>query len=500
MLHIPLLLLASLFLLSSSAHASEFKTSQQPREAILAGGWYPKDPEKLQSSIEGYLHRAHPDRLKGRLVALISPHAGHMYSGAVAAHAYKLLQQHPFDSVVIIAPSHHAAFDGVSVYDQGPYKTPLGEISLDDAFIKKLKTFSPRIKYVKDAHAKEHSLEIQLPFLQTALPNAKLIPLVMGSQNEQTCRMLSNALVKTIKASKNTVLLLASTDLSHFFPRNTAKEMDRNVIDAVKNFSLAELTACISDESCQACGAGPLYAVMQAALALGANSSQVLKYADSGDVSGDTSSVVGYLAAALTHVEKPHHTREKAMTTTQQKPEYTQAERDLLLAIAADSIKAALDGSKYSPPGDLPPKLMKKRAAFVTLNKHGALRGCIGHVIARAPLARTVADMARAAAFQDPRFPKLQRHEFDDLEFEISVLTPMRMISSPEEIQVGVHGVMIQKGFRSGLLLPQVPTEYGWDRTTFLQQTCRKAGLQPDCWKDSGARIEIFSAEVFSSE
>ncbi len=177
--------------------------------------------------------------------------------------------------------------------------------------------------------------------------------------------------------------------------------------------------------------------------------------------------------------------------------EYSNEERKLLRDIAEESIAAKLAGEKYALPKDLPEHLVEVRGAFVTLKRNGRLRGCIGNVIGDEPLAETVAGMARAAAFSDPRFPPLARDEFPGLDIEISVLTPPRKVDSPEEVKVGEHGLIMRSAFRAGLLLPQVATEYGWDRTAFLEQTCRKAGMDKDCWKDPDTTIEVFSAEVF---
>jgi len=172
-------------------------------------------------------------------------------------------------------------------------------------------------------------------------------------------------------------------------------------------------------------------------------------------------------------------------------------DRQLLHEIARGTITGCLEGK--TPPGllNLPPILRELRGAFVTLHKHGQLRGCIGLIEAIKPLAETVQEMAMAAAFRDPRFPPLQSEELPDIEIEISVLTPFRQITDVGEIEVGKHGLYIEKGYQRGLLLPQVATEYKWDRDTFLRQTCLKAGLHPEAWKDPDSRIFVFSAEIF---
>ncbi len=178
-------------------------------------------------------------------------------------------------------------------------------------------------------------------------------------------------------------------------------------------------------------------------------------------------------------------------------PEYSPEDRQALRAIAHDAIAAKLDGKPYSLPKNLPAKFLEPRGAFVTLKRNGHLRGCIGRIVSNDPLAATIAEMAQAAAFEDPRFPPLDPSEFPSVALEISVLTPPAPIASIRNITVGVHGLIMRNGLHSGLLLPQVPTEYGWDKITFLEETCAKAGLQQNCWKDPATRMETFSAEVF---
>jgi AmmeMemoRadiSam system protein A len=233
---------------------------------------------------------------------------------------------------------------------------------------------------------------------------------------------------------------------------------------------------------------------------LGANKSRVLHYANSGDVTGDHSGVVGYMAAALwanpgkTKGQNPKHQRVGVDLGL------TSEEKGLLLQIARDVIEARCRGEKVPEPQANSPTLNEFWGAFVTLHQDGKLRGCIGHIRGEKPLVKTVAEMAAAAAFHDPRFPPVTKAELDTLEYEISVLTPLRRISDVAEIEVGTHGIYMKSDSCAGLLLPQVATEWGWDRKTFLERTCIKAGLPEDAWKDKKTEIYIFSADVFSPE
>ncbi|MCJ7664579.1 MAG: AmmeMemoRadiSam system protein B, partial [Desulfobacterales bacterium] len=280
---------------------------QTIRESVIAGSWYPGDPARLTRDIKGYLAQVPEHKIDGELVALISPHAGYQYSGQVAAYAYKLLEGRHYDIVVIVAPSHHAYFKGVSVYPLGGFRTPLGIVPVAEDITKALLKKSPVINSLPEAHSQEHSLEIQLPFLQVVLKDFRLVPLVMGQQDLATCEELGRAIAEVIKGRN--ALVIASTDLSHFHPYDTAKALDQVVQDRVNAFDPEGLSKELGQGSCEACGGGPVVAVMLAARALGADKGEVLHYANSGDVTGDRSSVVGYMAAALSKsakTEKEH--------------------------------------------------------------------------------------------------------------------------------------------------------------------------------------------------
>jgi len=479
----------------SFAAADADSLAEKIRESVLAGSWYPASPEELRKTIEGFLGRVPSTDTPGRLAAIISPHAGYAYSGQVAAYAYKLLEKQRFASVIVIAPSHHARFSGVSVYDRGGFRTPLGVVPLDHDLITALEKRDKRIRFLPEAHAREHALEVQLPFLQVVMPGFKLVPLVMGEQDFETCRWLAEAIADCIKNAS--VLVVASSDLSHFHPYEEARRLDQMVVDKVAAFDPEGLIRDLNSGKCEACGGGPMAATMMAARRMGANKSRVLHAANSGDVTGDRTRVVGYMAAAI-WTESPG-----GMDARSQAPKVgvdlglSADEKALLHRIARESIEARLLNRKAPTLDELPASLRENRGAFVTLNKHGQLRGCIGRLAPDRPIGEVVSEMALAAAFQDPRFRPLSAGELKDIEIEISVLTPFKRIAGIDEIQVGKHGIMMKNAGSSGLLLPQVATDHGWDRNTFLEQTCQKAGLPKDAWKDKKTEIYIFSADVF---
>jgi AmmeMemoRadiSam system protein B len=266
------------------------------RRAAVAGSWYPGSAPALAAAVDAHLATANRN-VSGDLVALVAPHAGLMYSGPVAAHAYRLLRGRRFDVAVLVGPSHFVGFDGVSIIGSGGFETPLGVVSIDDACAQALREATPIIREQPAAHLREHSLEMQLPFLQRLAPATPIVPLIMGYQTAQTARALGDALVAALKGRR--ALLVASTDLSHYHDADTAAALDRVVIDCVSQLDADRLQHTLEVQPEHACGGGPTVAVMRAAQHLGARDAIVLKYADSGDVSGDKSAVVGYLAAAF---------------------------------------------------------------------------------------------------------------------------------------------------------------------------------------------------------
>jgi MEMO1 family protein len=470
-------------------------SKQNIRESVIAGSWYPGDPGQLTKDIKGYLAKVPAQKIDGELVAVISPHAGYIYSGQVAAYSYKLLEGRHYDFVVIVAPSHHARFNGASIYPRGGFRTPLGVVPVAEAIVDQLLDKSSITNTLPEAHAQEHSLEIQLPFLQVVLKDFQLVPIVMGEQDLETCEELARVIAAVIKG-KN-ALLVASSDLSHYHPYNEAKALDKVVLDRVNAFDAQGLAKAIGQGRCEACGGGPIVTVMMAAQILGADKGEVLHYANSGDVTGDHSGVVGYMAAALYKSKGAKVQKEPKKEKVGVDLGLNDEEKKTLHDIAHTVIWNKTLGKPVPEFHVKSGRLTELRGAFVTITKRGMLRGCIGHIRAMLPLYKTIEEMAAAAAFDDPRFPPITKNELKDLEIEISVLTPFKQISDVKEIEVGKHGIYIEKGFYSGLLLPQVATEYKWDRDTFLEHTCRKAGLPPDAWKEKDTRIYIFSADIF---
>jgi hypothetical protein len=271
------------------------------RKAAVAGSWYPGTASALAAAVDGHLARASRDLRDDAgapvdLIAIIAPHAGLMYSGPVAAHAYRLLQGQRFDVAVLVGPSHFVGFAGVAAPGVRGFETPFGisavEVDIVNALIQ-----TGVVTERAQAHAREHSLEMQLPFLARLAPEVPIVPLVMGYQTSETATALADAMALVLRTRR--ALLVASTDLSHYRDAATAARLDSVVIDNVRRFDADGLQHALDLQPEHACGGGPTVAVMRAAQTLGARDAAVLAYGDSGDVSGDKSKVVGYMAAAM---------------------------------------------------------------------------------------------------------------------------------------------------------------------------------------------------------
>ncbi|MBE3071674.1 MAG: AmmeMemoRadiSam system protein B [Acidobacteria bacterium] len=275
--------------------------SQPLRRPAVAGSWYPGSPQALTAAVDRYVAGV-KEVPRGTVTGLVSPHAGLMYSGPVAAHAYAAAASGSYDVAVLVGPSHHVGFDGVAVFARGAFDTPLGPMEVAEADAAAILRHTPVARENPAAHAREHSLEMQLPFLARLLPATPIVPLVMGYQTRETIRALADGLGQALAGRR--VLLIASSDLSHYQDARTAKQLDGEVLQAVAEFDADALLSLLERYPEHACGGGPMVAVMRAARLLGAADARVLKYADSGDVSGDKSAVVGYMAAVFGRFER----------------------------------------------------------------------------------------------------------------------------------------------------------------------------------------------------
>jgi hypothetical protein len=465
------------------------------RQAAVAGSFYPADPKALSAMMDGFLAKVTVPPITDPILAVVAPHAGYEYSGPVAAYTYAQLKGHKYTRVVVIAPSHYVSFDFSSIYDGDAYATPLGNVPVDKAFAQKLVKMSSTMKLSSQGHdptsaGGEHAVEVQLPWLQKVLGNFEVVPIVMGDQSYESSRALGVALAKLIKKEGGNTLVLASSDLSHYHTYDDAVTIDHKTLNALQAWDYFSMSRNFQARVWEACGGAPIVAAMIYAERMGANQARVLKYENSGDVTGDHSRVVGYSADVFVKADSG-----KVLETPFS---LSEPEKSELLALARKSVEYVVQNKyAYEPPASASATLNQERGAFTTLKESGELRGCIGYTSAAKPLYITVRDTATLAAMQDPRFPRVTAAELPKLEYEISVLSPMRRVTDVQKIIVGQHGLLMKNGDSEGILLPQVPVEQRWDRHTFLEQTCAKAGMHTDCWMDDDTDIFSFTAVVF---
>ena len=465
------------------------------RPATQANRFYTGDARELSEEVDNFLALHRGDAKYQNMAALIVPHAGYYYSGNVAASAYMAIDaKKQYKRIFLLGPSHHEWLDGASVNTEAEYyATPLGNVKVDHETVVALTTTDSVFHYKPEVHDREHCLEVQLPFLQRrfAMHNQEvppIVPIIISTNDYDKLKRMAEAL-KPYFTDEN--LFVISSDFSHYPSYEDACEVDARTGKAIETGDVEEFIATINANAqsgkrnlhTSACGE---FAIITLMLMLD-NEYEVrhLMYQNSGDISGEHDRVVGYHSFAVLRKNSTSFT-------------LSDADKKALKEIAFNSIRDSLDGKPIAQP-IINSKLLilnSKCGAFVSLHKHGHLRGCIGHFGEDYPLHKIVAEMARAAAFEDPRFMPVTRDELDDLDIEISVLTPMRRIQSLDEFELHRHGIYIRKGYRSGTFLPQVADEVNWTKEEFVGHCSQdKAGLGWDGWKD--AELYVYEAIVF---
>ena len=469
------------------------------RPATQAGRFYESDAQVLGHEVDSLLARHAQTSGYEDVAALIVPHAGYYFSGNVAASAYaRLNPEAQYKRIFLLGPSHHEWLDGASVNGEVDYyATPLGNVKVDRETARQLIQADSVFSYQPKSHDREHCLEVQLPFLQrlftthsslfTKKEVPPIVPIIISTNDFSKLKRMAEAL-KPWFTEEN--LFIISSDFSHYPSYADACEVDAKTGEAVASGNVEQFIAAIEANArsgkrnlaTSACGEFPIITLM-----LMLNSQCQVKhimYQNSGDIDNyDHSRVVGYHSFAVV--------RNSGFSLSDE-------EKDMLKKIAYESIKDSLDGKNIAQPtlNSQLSALNCKCGAFVSLHKQGRLRGCIGHFGEDVPLHEIVAEMARAAAFEDPRFPPVHREELNDIDIEISVLTPMRRIHSLDEFQLHKHGIYIRKGYRSGTFLPQVADEVNWTKEEFVGHCSQdKAGLGWNGWRD--AELYVYEAIVF---
>lgn len=476
------------------------------REPVVAGKFYPASAPKLKLAIEKFLQDAVPGKAKSP-VAIIVPHAGYIFSGQICADGFNQASKEQYDVVVILGTNHTSpGLQKISLYPGEGFRTPLGTAVIDREVVSALVNTDPAdCTLDKSLHEQEHSVEVIVPFVQVIFPNAKIVPVVVGSPDVQMCSRFGKALAKVLKNKRT--LIIASSDLSHYPDAKAATIVDKQTLEAITTLDPAVLQTTIKFQidrriprlSTSACGEAPVIAAMAAAKALGATRGIVVSYANSGDSAlGEQLQVVGYGAIVFTADESG----ENISTSDQSAPDpltspLRPSDKKALLAFARETISRLILTDTIPLARGFGPNLQKPQGVFVTLKKKGQLRGCIGRIIGDEPLCKLVGTMAIQAALNDRRFLPLSADELNDIEIEISVLTPMKQVSGAADIVVGRDGIVLSKEGRSAVFLPQVASEQGWNRQQLLDNLCLKGGLGAGCWKKK-AQLSTFQAVVFS--
>ncbi len=485
--------LTLLFLLSPGTAA--FAEFAEIRQAKVAGQFYPADQVELTQLVSQLLERQPAPTAGQKPRILIVPHAGYPYSGSVAARAFRQVRGQRYDAVVVVGFTHRGSFNGSSVDKAEAYHTPLGSIAVSHEAIERLNA-SGGLTYNREAHESgEHSLEVELPFIQVALPEHKIVPILMGNASFEQAEQLANTLAAL--AQQSDYLFVFSTDLSHYHPYEEAKRIDERAISAILFETPQAVHRLFSQGAFEACGRGPILTSLLLAAKLGYPTRQLLQYANSGDTTGDQTRVVGYGAIAM--YDRPQATtgglsqeagqalvRAARTMLAQRLGERAPSEQHALMQTITEELSRHQELSKAS-------------GLFVTLRKHGQLRGCIGRIRTEEPLAQIIGTVALEAALHDPRFAPVTAGELSELDVEVSVLTPPQRISYPQEIVAGRDGVILEYQGHSGIFLPQVWKETGWTRVEFLRELAsQKAGLSPDAWQS--ATLSTFQDQVFTDE
>ncbi len=490
-------LLIALIIAAMDTFSQNQGTDRQP---VAAGRFYAAGKTELTKDISGLFRDCIKTSLPGRVRALVSPHAGYIFSGKTAAAALSTVPRDvKFSNIFIIGSSHVMSFEGASVYYTGDFLTPLGKASVNRDIANRLVADNRVFSFPVTAHEKEHSIEVQVPLLQYYFNDMpQIVPIIIGTSDKNIVRKIASALQPWFTEEN---LFIISSDFSHYPSYTDAVSADRAsaralisgdpdiFLDALENNERKDYKGLATSMCGWTSGLMLLY------LTEGKRNLEyrLVDYSNSGDSPyGSKSEVVGYNAIAV--FEKngagPGKTAGEEMA-------FTDEERAMLFSIARSAIETRLAGKaeKQVSAGSVPSKLMEPYGAFVTLRIKGVLRGCIGRFISSEPLYKVVRESALSSAFGDPRFLPLDSNEYPDTDIEITVLGPLRKVSDISEIILGKHGIFIKKDSRSGTMLPQVATENGWTVEEFLGYTSRdKAGIGWDGWKT--ADIYVYDGAI----
>ncbi len=477
---------------------------QQPatidRQPAVAGQFYPGNAAELRSTLKDLFAKAVQPKGIEQVQAVIVPHAGYIFSGGVAASGFNQIDPgRHFDNIFVLGPSHHVGFEGASIYTDGNFISPLGVVQVNTKLGKQLIENNRVLVSRNDAHQLEHSVEVQLPFLQSRLgTDIRIVPIVVGASSASTCKKIADALRPYF--NKNNLFVI-STDFSHYPAYDDAKRADKATAEAILSRSPENLISAMEENAkhripnlaTSLCGWPCVLTFLYMVEDVPKVSIEVVDYKNSGDATvGEKERVVGYYAMVVT-VQRDQQKNEPFSLSDKDKWD--------LLVLARKTVEEKVQQQEISAPdpSGLSKTLRTNCGAFVTLKKKGDLRGCIGRFDATEPLYKVVQQMAIASSTEDYRFSPVDPREINQLEIEISVLTPMRRIKTIDEFELGKQGIYIKKGTRAGTFLPQVATETGWTKEEFFGHCAQdKAGIGWNGWKD--AELYVYEALVFDEK
>ena len=505
LIHVVALVLA----MCAGACGAEPSSEGGIRRPVVAGSFYPGNARRLAAAVSGFVDKATPQKTPGDVKIVLAPHAGYPYSGETAGYAFKALRRtKDVNTVILIGCPHRAPVRDISIWPDGAYRTPLGDCPVDKALAAKIAK-ACGARFQRQAHLYEHSLEVEVPFVQTLFPKAKIVPILVHRVSPSARDRIVAALADALK--QKGVVLVVSTDFSHYpVTGKVARQVDEAALASLKRLDADHvdavcrrlLSAGHKNLVCAMCARQAVTLALRAARRVGLDTVTVLNYTNSAAKTGP-GHVVGYGAVAISDTGRKPPPLKRRPQAAKAPRRLDAAARKELLAIARTSAKASLEGRSWTPPRPRNRELLQLRGCFVTLKNKGKLRGCLGRFSADRPLYLAVARMAGDSATRDYRFRgnPVTLKELPDITMDISVLSPLRRVSSWKEIKLGVQGVAIRRGRRSGVFLPQVATETGWGLEKFLRVLCaQKAGLPPDAYKDPDTVIEVFDAEVFGDK
>src|SRR6056297_318802 len=462
--------------------------SLEVRKPAFSGRFYPANSETLKNTINNFFKNISDKPFYKNPKIIIVPHAGYRYSGKIAAEGFRQLKNEDIKNVFLIGPSHRVDIENYLIlYDGDYWRTPAGKTKVNKNLVNSMNNDVYNSKINKNVFKMEHSLEVELPFLQNLDNNFQIIPMLLNSKNEEVINDLAKFLVEYLNKDGN--YLVVSTDMSHYHDYQTAKKMDLDTCSLIENNKYFKLKNNLKSGDSELCGDSGVLLALRISQKMNLEQ-KFLRYLNSGDLTGNKTRVVGY--SSFVFFESKNKKNNNIIN-------FTEEEKRKMIQIARKSLNTYIMHKKIPNMKIKYEKLYEKRGVFVTLKKNGRLRGCLGYIYPRQKIYRAISNLAISAAVNDYRFPSVTKNELDDIDIEISILTRPKKIKDTGKIILGKHGVIIEKGNKRGVYLPQVAKETGWNKTEFLNHLCHdKAGLKKEAWKnDKSVDIYIFESLVF---